>query len=134
LATAYGFGGVVGRWTGLGAGCVAWAYTVALVVVILVPYSAFSFRCAGLDPWAVVPSIRGAAWATVTMGMVVGLLREAAAMLPVSAPSARLALLVTVGCLVYLVTARHEIGWLVSHGWAEPHRLRSKSTHRLRPW
>ncbi|MFV2067755.1 MAG: lipopolysaccharide biosynthesis protein [Pirellulales bacterium] len=130
LATAYGIGVVAGGQAGLGGLGVASAYTVAVVGVIVVPYSVFSFRCAKLDPWAVVPGIRRAAVAAVTMGLVVAALRVAGPLLPISGPSAQLVMLVSVGCLVYLVTARHEIAWLLSQGWAKPGRLRRESDNR----
>lgn len=95
---------------------VAWAQSLAMVLVILVPYTAYCFASCGISPVPLLRALLPALLAAAVMGGVVFLVNVLLVKALPAAP-ARLPALVAVGVLSYCVLARREIRWLKDHLW-----------------
>lgn len=110
---------VAGWWFGVRWGSatlgVASGYTVAVLGVLLVPYTLFCLRSSGFDTWPIFAAMRRPARAALIMGCVVWMFQQLVTSRYSLPPLASLASDVAVGVAAYMWLARDEIRWLAAN-------------------
>jgi PST family polysaccharide transporter len=112
---AYLVGWWFGVWWGSALLGVAVGFTVAVLAVLLVPYSLFCLRSSGFATRPVLVAVRRPARAALVMGCVVWMFQQLVTRRYSLPPLASLTADVAVGVAVYAWLARAEIRWLVAN-------------------
>jgi hypothetical protein len=112
MCSAYLVGWKVGDRFGEPVLGVAWGYALAMLLVVAVPYTIYCLKLVDGPLRDVFAAMRRPAVAAIVMGAVVWLTGR---WITTTSLPTRLAVLLALGPIVYILVAREEIAWMIRH-------------------